>query len=90
MKVADIQPLDRAIVPQIPIRPRKLLNVAVAAFLGLFIGLGLAFIIEFMDVSFRSQEEVEKALGLPILGFIPSMKRFRKKRVASSGVSSSI
>ncbi|HHY46388.1 MAG TPA: hypothetical protein GX506_03715 [Firmicutes bacterium] len=84
MKLADIQPLDRAIVPRDPIKPRKLLNVAIAAFLGLFVGIGLAFIMEFMDISFKSQDEVERVLGLPVLGFIPSMKRFKGKRAISN------
>lgn len=87
MKTADIQRIDRAILPTSPIRPRKMLNVAIAGFLGLFVGCGIAFFLEYMDTSFKSPDDVEKYLELPIMGMIPTIgkvperKRKRKIRV---------
>ncbi len=80
MKVSDVYVVDRATVPQVPVRPRKLLNTAIAAFLGLFVAVGAAFLMEYMDTSLKTQEEVERLLELPVLGVVPDIGRFRRKR----------
>ncbi|NPV51926.1 MAG: hypothetical protein HPY71_00170 [Firmicutes bacterium] len=80
MKLANIQQIDSAIVPERPIKPRKLLNVAIAAFLALFVGCGFAFVMEYIDNSFKTPEEIEKYLGLPVLGTIPHMDRVRRRK----------
>lgn len=71
MQTADVMVVDPSIVPHKPIKPRKMLNVAIAAFLGLFVGVGLAFVLEFLDTSLKTAEEVEEYLELPIMGRIP-------------------
>lgn len=71
MEAADVSVLDPAIVPRRPIKPRTTFNVAVAGVLGVFVGVGLAFLLEFLDTTFKSAEEVESYLGLPILGRTP-------------------
>jgi uncharacterized protein involved in exopolysaccharide biosynthesis len=45
----EINAIDPAIVPDKPIRPRVLLNTAIAGILGLFIGAGVVFVMEHMD-----------------------------------------
>lgn len=80
MKVSDVYVIDRATVPEVPVKPRKLLNTAIAAFLGLFVAVGIAFVMEYIDISFRTQEEVERLLDLPVLGVVPDIGRFRRKR----------
>lgn len=72
MESANVRVVDAALEPLEPIRPRKMLNVAIAAVLGLFVGVGLAFAIEFMDTTVKTAEEVEQLLELPVLGQIPS------------------
>ena len=57
--------------PEAPVKPRKLLNTAIAAVLGGFIGVGAALVLEFTDTSMKSADEIEKALSMPILGTIP-------------------
>ncbi|MBE3583528.1 MAG: hypothetical protein IMX01_05380 [Limnochordaceae bacterium] len=74
MKNSDVQLIDPAVKPTAPVSPRPMLNLAIAVFLGLFGGVGLAFVLEFLDTSFRSQEDVERELGLPVLGLIPAME----------------
>ena len=68
----NVQIIDVAKVPQSPIRPRPMLNVLIAAFLGLMAGLGLVFLIEYMDNTIKTPEDVQRYLDLPILGAIPS------------------
>jgi capsular polysaccharide biosynthesis protein len=40
--------------------------------LGVFVGVGAAFIAEFSDPSFKTVEEIERSLGVPILGTVPA------------------
>ncbi len=72
MESANVRVIDAALEPLQPVRPRKLLNMAIAAVLGLFVGVGLAFAIEFMDNTVKTAEEAERLLELPVLGQIPS------------------
>jgi len=62
---------ERATVPRAPVGPNILFNVLLTLMLGGILGLGLAFLLEFFDDSWRSPEEVEKMSGLPIFGAIP-------------------
>jgi succinoglycan biosynthesis transport protein ExoP len=82
VKAAGVTIIDRAITPRAPVKPKKKLNVAIAGFLGLFVGLGLVFVMEFLDTTLKSAEDVERLLGLPVLGRIPEVdpKRVRPRR----------
>lgn len=71
MQVADVQVIDNAVVPRSPIKPRIRLNIAIAGVLGLFLGTGLALLLEYIDTSIKTKEEVEALLQLPVLGQIP-------------------
>ncbi len=57
--------------PSYPARPRVGLNLALGALVGLVIGLGLAFFIEYLDTSVKTMEDVEGLLGVPVLAIIP-------------------
>lgn len=54
-----------------PVSPKKMQNMAIALVLGLMIGVGLAIILEFMNNTINKAEDVDRHLGLPILGTIP-------------------
>ena len=54
-----------------PARPRVALNLALGALVGLVVGLGLAFFIEYLDTSVKTMEDVESLLGVPVLAIIP-------------------
>lgn len=71
MQPTDIQVIDVAMTPERPVSPRKVLNVVIAAILGLFIGTGLAFFQEYANRTIRSTDDVKQYLGLPVLGAIP-------------------
>lgn len=71
METANVTVIDPAIAPDEPVKPRKLLNVAIAGFLGIFVGVGLAFLLEYLDTTFKEPEEIEAYLGVPLLGRAP-------------------
>jgi capsular exopolysaccharide synthesis family protein len=54
-----------------PVRPNIPLNIALGVVVGLLMGFGLAFFIEYLDTSVKTIDDVEKALGAPVLGVIP-------------------
>ncbi len=57
--------------PSFAARPRVGLNLALGALVGLVVGLGLAFFIEYLDTSVKTMEDVESLLGVPVLAIIP-------------------
>ncbi len=72
-KANNITIQDRAEVPIKPVRPKKILNIALAIIVGLFGGVGLAYFMEYFDDSIRSTEDIEKITGWPILGNVPKI-----------------
>lgn len=71
MRSPDVAVIDRALPPKGPVSPRPLLNLALGTFLGLFVGLGAALILEYFDTTLKTPDEVESVLGLPVIGRIP-------------------
>lgn len=67
----NVRIIDPAEVPTFPTRPRKYRIITLAFFLGLISGFMLAFIVENIDQTVRSQEDIEGKLGLPFLGSVP-------------------
>ncbi|MCX7884258.1 MAG: Wzz/FepE/Etk N-terminal domain-containing protein [Caloramator sp.] len=70
----NVQIIDNAAMPNRPVKPNKKLNVAIAFVLGLIISLGIVFLIEYMDNTIKTEEDVEKYLDIPIIGIIPKHK----------------
>src|SRR5207249_3895799 len=65
-------------------RPRVGLNLTLGALVGLVVGLGLAFFIEYLDTSVKTMEDVESLLGLPVLAIIPKNIRLLHKELGDS------
>ncbi|MHB8857913.1 MAG: YveK family protein [Thermoleophilia bacterium] len=60
-------------IPGAPVRPTPTRNAILAVMMGLGLGIGIAFLLDRFDTRWRSNDEVEETLGLPILGVIPQM-----------------
>jgi succinoglycan biosynthesis transport protein ExoP len=71
LRTSNIKIVDRALVPGSPFTPNTQRNLMMALFLGLFGGLGLIFLVEYLDNTVKGPEDVEKLTGLPSLGIIP-------------------
>ncbi len=80
-KISNISVVQPATYPVKPVRPRKMLNLALGLFLGVFGGFGLAFFSEYMDHTFKKPEDIEERLKLPTLAAIP---RSRKNKLVHS------
>ncbi len=68
----NIKILDLAIMPDFPIKPKKKLNLMLGALIGLGLGIGLTFLLEYFDDSIKNPEELER-MDLPILSSIPEI-----------------
>ena len=77
MQPTDVQVVDVAVAPEDPIKPRKVLNILLAAVLGLFIGTALALGLEFLNRTVRTGDDVKHYLDLPVLGTIPDFANGR-------------
>ncbi|WP_026568352.1 YveK family protein [Bacillus sp. UNC41MFS5] len=75
MNVNNVTILSEAAVAEnpSPIKPRPLLNVAIALVVGLMAGVGLAFLLEYFNNTIKNEQDVDKILGLPILGVIATI-----------------
>ncbi len=62
---------ERATESSFPARPNVWLNMALGILVGLIVGIGLAFFIEYLDTSIKTLEDVEHLLNLPVLAVIP-------------------
>ncbi len=80
LQQADARIISRAQVPIVASFPKKRLTVILTAVMSLFIGVVLVFLIEQMENSFRSSEEVEEATGLPAIGMIPLLTGIMDRR----------
>src|SRR5699024_1950619 len=60
-------------VDQSPVEPRPMLNIAIAIVLGAMVGVGMAFLLEYLDTTIRTEEDVEQKLDVPIIGVISTM-----------------
>ena len=65
--------VDPAVQAQ-PIQPRGRINVFLGALLGLILGVGAAFFLEYLDRTIRTSGDVEALLGIPVLGIIPRLR----------------
>jgi len=68
---ANISVVSPALIPTTPVKPNKKLNMAVAGVLGVFLAVGLVFVLEYLDNTMKNPDDVRKHLGLPTLGNIP-------------------
>lgn len=68
--IENIQIIDGAQVPKNKTSPRPALNMAIAGVLGLMIGVFLVFLLEYLDNTLKTEEDVERHLELPVIGAI--------------------
>ncbi|TAA72870.1 YveK family protein [Planococcus salinarum] len=72
MNVDNVSILSLAVLSEnpAPVAPNPMLNMAIAAVVGLMLGVGIAFLLEYLDTSMKNQQDIEDILGLPLLGIV--------------------
>ena len=79
----SVEVIDKARMPEKPVKPNKIMNITIAGVLGVMIGLFITFILEYMDRKMKTPQDIEKYLNLPTLGVIPSEDMEKKGRKKS-------
>jgi len=85
----NISIVDRAQVPTAPSKPNLIINLLIAAILGLGLGVLAAFILEALDETVATPEDAEQKLGVPVLGVIPLLERDETPMEALADIRSS-
>ncbi|GAA0083711.1 Wzz/FepE/Etk N-terminal domain-containing protein [Clostridium sp. CTA-7] len=70
----NIKVIEEVQFPEKPVSPNKKMNIAIAFLLGLMVSVGLAFLLEFLDNTFKTKEQLERELDIPVIGTIPNVK----------------
>ncbi len=74
MAGGNVRVREMAMVPTKPVKPRKLLSLVLAALFSLFCGTVLVFVLDAMDDSIRSREDVQARLKVPVIAEVPALK----------------
>lgn len=82
MKVDNVNILAPAIVPvdPKPIKPDPLFNMAIGAVMGFMIGTGLAILLDQMNTTIRTEEDIEEIVGLQVLGIVSHAEGTKEMR----------
>ncbi|AIY06302.1 capsular polysaccharide biosynthesis protein [Planococcus sp. PAMC 21323] len=80
MSVDNVSILSRAVLKEnpTPVAPNPMLNMAIAAVIGLMLGVGIAFLLEYLDTTIKDQQDIEEILDIPLLGVISPIKEEAK------------
>ena len=81
-RASSISIVEPAVAPDTPSEPRMALNIMLGAVVGLMGGVGLAFLLENLDLAIYSPDELEEGAQAPLLGSVPNLKAPRKFRSA--------
>jgi capsular exopolysaccharide synthesis family protein len=73
LRTNNIHMLDAALVPKSIAHPHRGQNILIGVLIGLILGCGLVILLELLDNTVKSQEDVENGLGIPLLGILPSI-----------------
>jgi tyrosine-protein kinase Etk/Wzc len=74
MQISEAKIIDFAMVPEFPVEPKVRQNGVLGLLLGLLIGIGGAFLLEYLDTSVKSAKEIEDLTGISVLASIPLIK----------------
>jgi len=76
----NVSIVDPALTPGAPFKPNLRLNLQIAALLGLMLGIGLAFFLDYLDDTMQVPEDMERVAHLAVLGVIPMAKPKRGQK----------
>ena len=71
VKASGVEVVDKAIVPENPIKPNKIMNIAIAVVLGAMSSVFVIFLIEALNTKIKEPRDIEEKLGIPVFGVVP-------------------
>ncbi|HYE11167.1 MAG TPA: Wzz/FepE/Etk N-terminal domain-containing protein [Patescibacteria group bacterium] len=73
MQLETLDVVDEAEIPDKPFSPKPIRNIFIVFFTALFLVISVAYIIEYFDDTLKNLEDVEKLLGMSVVGIIPHL-----------------
>jgi len=76
MNVDNVSVLSKATLGESasPVKPQPLMNIVIAVVVGLMVGIGLSFLLEYLDNTLKTEQDIENLLELPVMGVITTIK----------------
>lgn len=71
VKASGVEVIDKAIIPENPIKPNKMMNIAIAMILGVMGSVFVIFLLEALNTKVKEPKDIEEKLGIPVLGVVP-------------------
>lgn len=83
MNIDNVRVLSPAVMKEdpSPVAPIPMLYMGVAAVFGLMLGVGIAFLLEYLDTTMKDQQDIEDILKLPLIGFISNIEEKKKTKL---------
>ena len=75
---SNVRIIEAATAPTVPIQPRKTRNLVLSLVAGLVLAFGLAFAMEYLDTTVKTPDDVERYLGLSVIGVVPAFHARRR------------
>ena len=75
MQTSDLVVIDPAIVNEVPVKPRKFFNMAIAVILAGMLAVFIIFLQEYLDTTVKEEKDIGRLTGLTVLGIIPDIKK---------------
>jgi uncharacterized protein involved in exopolysaccharide biosynthesis len=71
LETNNVRVVEEAAPPTVPVKPRKLWNLLLSVVAGLALGIAVAVAIDYFDTTVKTPDDVERYLGLPVIGIVP-------------------
>jgi capsular exopolysaccharide synthesis family protein len=81
LSISNIQITQRADLPLFPSSPQTTRNLMLGAVVGLFLGIGMAFLLDYLDTKMSTPEHVERAVALNTLGVVPDLSGLNRLQI---------
>jgi len=71
LETNNVRIVEEAVAPTVPIKPRRMLNLTLSIAGGLLLGVVVAFAVDYFDTTVKTPDDVQRYLGLPVIGIVP-------------------
>lgn len=71
VKASGVEVIDKAMVPEEPVKPNKKMNIAIATVLGAMVSVFVIFLMEALNTKVKEPKDIEEKLGIPVFGVVP-------------------
>ncbi|OHD76105.1 MAG: hypothetical protein A2V99_03570 [Spirochaetes bacterium RBG_16_67_19] len=84
-QIGNIDVVDPAVTPLRPVQPRKKENAIIALAGSLFLAIILSFLLEYLDKTLKTEDEIKRLLSIPVLGIIPRFENNGRRNGQKGG-----